>query len=118
MAKVGTPEGYGKRVLWEGIAGVNNNDIVLETTDVSMYDIFQLMSSDGAMDVEVSLDGTLFTNVPLSLVDQSAVLTAPVVVTAALRMYGFSGVYRAIRVRQNGVTAVADCKLLMSRLDA
>ncbi len=116
MAQVGTPEGYGKRVLWSGIVTPDDNDICLETTDVSMYEIFQITSSAGAMDVFVSLDGAAFTTAPLSLVDQGAVLTAPVLLTAPLRMYGFSGIYRAIRVRQNGATDIAGCQLLMSRM--
>ena len=116
MAQVGTPEGYGKRVLWNGIVVPDDNDICLETTDVSMYDVFQLKSTAGAMDVFVSLDGSSFTTVPLSLVDQGATATAPVVLTAPNRMYGFGGVYRAIRVRQTGATDIAGCQLLMSRL--
>ena len=116
MAQVGTPEGYGKRVLWNGIVTPDDNDITLETTDVSMYDMFQLTSSAGALDVFVSLDGIAFTTAPLSLVDQGATSTAPVLLTAPLRMYGFSGIYRAIRVRQNGATDTAGVQLLISRI--
>ena len=115
MAQVGTVEGMGKRVLWKGIATPDDNDICLETTDVSMYDTFTLMSTAGAMDVFVSIDGINFTTAALSLADLGSTTTAPVIVTVANRMYGFRGIYRFIRIRQNGGTDIANAALLMWR---
>ena len=119
MAKVGTtPDfGGGKRQLWKGIAGTGDDAVVIETTDISMFDTFTLMSTAGAMDVVVSLDGTNFTTAPLSMADLGAVTTAPVIVTAAERMYGFRGSYRFIRVQQDAGVAVANARLMCKRSD-
>ena len=115
MAQVGTVEGMGQRVLWRGVAGTNDNDIVLETTDVSKYDTFTLMSTAGAMDITVSIDGSNFTTAPLSIADLGAITTAPVILTAANRLYGFRGIFRFIRIRQNGSTGVVNAALLVWR---
>lgn len=117
MAQVGTTPDFGgsRRQLWKGIAGVSDNDIVLETTDVSHLDTFCLMSTAGAMDVLVSLDGVNFTTAPLSMADLGSTSTAPVIVTAAGRLYGFRGIYRVIRILQNGAVAVANPLLIASR---
>ena len=76
MAQVGTTNYQGKRQLSTGIAGVSDNDIVLETTDVSHFETFTLMSTAGAMDVFVSLDGTNFTTAPLSMGDLGSTSTS------------------------------------------
>ena len=115
MAQVGTVDSFGKRALWAGIAGVSDNDIVLETTDVSHFNTFTLMSTAGPMDVDISLDGVNFTTAPLSMADLGSTSTAPVIVTAAARLYGFRGNYKLIRVRQATATAVANAALLASR---
>lgn len=117
MAQVGTTNYHGKRQLSAGIAGTGDNTIVLETTDVSHFETFTLMSTAGAMDVDVSLDGTNFTTAPLSMADLGSTATAPVIVTAAGRLYGFRGNYKIIRVRQNAGVAVANALLLSSRSD-
>jgi len=115
MAQVGSPNSFGKRILWTGIAGVNDDDIVLETTDVSHLNTFTLMSTAGAMDVDISLDGVNFTTASLSMADLGSTSTAPVIVTAAGRLYGFRGNYKLVRVLQKGATAVANAVLLASR---
>ncbi len=119
MAKIGTtPDfGGGLRQLWKGIAGTGAGALVIETTDVSLLNTFTLMSTAGAMDVDISLDGTNFTTAPLSLADLGAVTTAPVIVTAAGRLYGFRGNFRLIRVRQSGAVAVANALLMCTRSD-
>ena len=73
-----------------------------------------LMSTDGAVDVEGSLDGTNFTTAPIHLQDLGATSVDPVLVTAADRMYYVPGWYRFLRVRQNGATA-ASASLLCKR---
>ena len=85
--------------------GVNDNDVLFTTGDISPYDTFMVMSTVGAVDVYGSLDGTNFNTAPLSLADLGSTTTDPVIVTAANRMYGFRGKYKYIRVLQNGATA-------------
>lgn len=102
-----------------GVAGVNDNDVLINFTAsssdwenlVGAADTFLLMSTAGAMDVFVSLDGTNFATAALSLTDMGATTSDPVVVTAANRVYGFRGKYKSIRVLQNGATAVANAVL-------
>lgn len=85
-----------------------DNEILFTTTDMTRWGACYLMSTTGAVDVEASLDGTNFnTAAPLSLVDLGATTADPVIVTVALRMYWFGQKFRAIRVRQAGVTAAA-----------
>lgn len=95
----------GHSVLYTG-TGTNDNDVIFTTGDVSAFNEFTLMSTAGAMDVLVSVDGTNFTTAPLSLADLGATTTAPVLVTAANRAYAFAGTFAKIRVLQNGATAV------------
>lgn len=93
-------------------SGTNDNDVVIDATDLmDGADTFLLMSTAGAMDVFVSLDGTNYTTAALSLTDMGATTSDPVVVTAANRMYGFRGKFKAVRVLQNGATAVANAVL-------
>lgn len=115
MALVGTPQYQGESLRLEGIAGVNDNDVVIENDSVERYEEFSLMSTGGAMDVFVSLDGTNFCTAPLSLADLGAADTAPVLLTVANRIYRFRGVFKAVRVQQNGVTAVANATLICGR---
>src|ERR1044071_7369049 len=80
----------------------DDDEVLFATGDVSRHNVFMLMSTTGAVDVLVSLDGTNFSTAPLSLVDQGATDAAPVIVTAAGRVYGFRGKFRKIKVLQNG----------------
>jgi hypothetical protein len=97
----------------EGTTGVNNADEVLFLADARPYDTFQIMSTAGAMNVFVSLDGTNFTTVALAMLDQgSTASTTHVVVTAQLRMYQFRGKFRSIRVRQSGATGVVNPRMM------
>jgi hypothetical protein len=84
-----------------------DNEEALVTGDVSRHNVFMLMSVTGAVDVLASLDGTNFSTSPLSLVDQGATDAAPVLLTAAARVYGFRGKFRKLKVLQNGATGVA-----------
>lgn len=88
-------------------AGVNANDALFTTGDTGRYNSFQLMSTTGAVQVLVSLDGTTFATAPLSLVDQGATTSTPVLLTVAARAYQFLGKFAAIKVTQNGATASA-----------
>ena len=88
--------------------GVNDNDILFETDEVSQFDCFELLGTAGAVDVEVTLsEGGTYSSAPLSLQDLGATSLNPVLLTAANRVYGFVGNFHNIRVRQNGATATA-----------
>lgn len=111
MATLATANEYGNARIYEGGTGVNDNDVVINTDDVSNFREFTIMTTAGAVDVFPSVDGTNYATAPLSLVDLGATTTAPVVVTAANRIYAFYGVFRKIKVQQNGATAATDVTL-------
>lgn len=87
--------------------GVNANDILFTSSDVTPYNTFTFMTTAGNVFIEASVDGTNFTTVPLSFQDLSS--TAPqtyVAATAATgRAYAFYGKVRVIRMKQSGATA-------------
>lgn len=86
--------------------GANDNDVLFTTASVENHSLFTLMSSAGAVDVVVSLDGTNFSSVALAMEDQGATANGTyAVVTVAGRVYKWQGKYRQIRVLQNGATA-------------
>ncbi len=105
----------GNALRYKAGLGDNDNDVIVQTGDVSMYDEFLLMTTAGAVDVLVSLDGTNYSTAPLSLIDLGATTSDPVLVTAANRIYGFYGTYALIRVLQNGATDAANVCLICSR---
>jgi hypothetical protein len=71
------------------------------------YDTFCFASVAGVMEVEVSGDGTTFLATKIALIDlTSTTPSTAVVVTTAGKSFGFSGKYRAVRLLQNGGTAV------------
>lgn len=95
-----------------GADGADDNDLLVDYINDGKANTFQLSSTGGAMDVFVSMDGVNFTTDALSLADLGASTTDPVLVTAANRAYGFVGLYKRVRVRQNGATAVTDPVLM------
>lgn len=88
-------------------SGTNDNDVLFTTGDVSQYDACTIMSTTGAVDVFVSLDGTNYATSALAIQDFGATTTDPVLVTVALRPYGWVYKTRRIRVLQNGATGAA-----------
>lgn len=109
-AAIGTVESNGDRNVWTGIAGVSDNDIVIETRDVSRLDTYQVSCNSGSFDVFVN-DGNQWLTDPLSLADLGAVTVDPVIIGTGLRNFGFRGFYSKIRVRQNNVTALLGATL-------
>lgn len=93
-----------------------DNDVLIQTGDVSRYDSYELMSTAGTVDVFVSLDGTNYATAALSLVDKGATTSDPVLVTAAARVYGFRGKFLKVRVLQNGATNPTAASLLCYNL--
>lgn len=99
-------------------SGTNDNDVVIQTDSVDQFDAFCLMSTAGAMDVFVSLDGTNYATAALSLQDFGATTSDPVVVTAANRIYCFVGKFKKLKVLQNGATAVVAATMNAWSLEA
>ena len=103
-------EMFGDGVRYSG-TGVNASDILFTTGIMTPYSACTLMSTTGSVNVFVSLDGSTFSTAALSLQDFGATVNDPVLSTTALRVYGFAGKYKKIRVLQNGATA-ANASLL------
>ncbi len=101
-----TVQDLGNVVIYTNTSTLDD-EVVIQTDDISRHDTFMLMSVTGAVDVFPSIDGTNYATAPISLQDMGATTTDPVVVTAAGRIYGFRGKFRKIRVLQNGATDVA-----------
>ena len=110
-----TVESYGKVEVWSGGVSTDNDEVVLQTGSIIHYNTFLLMSTAGTMDVTVALDGTNYSTAPLSLTDLGATASAPVIITAANRIYGFKGYFMKVRVLQNGATDLADVVLICGR---
>lgn len=114
MATLATPS-MANALRYIGGVGVNANDVVVQTGDVLGYDTFMVMSTAGAVQVLVSLDGTNYATAPLSMTDLGATVSTPVIVTAANRIYGFRGTFSKIQVTQNGATAATGVCLVCSK---
>lgn len=103
-------EDNGTYVRYSGTGTINDSELF--TTGEGVFNVSRkqycvLMSTDGAVDVFVSLDGTNYATAALSLQDMGATTNDPVVVTVADRLYGFVVKARYIRVLQNGATAAS-----------
>jgi len=103
----GTVSAQSQELVRYSGTGANDNDVLFTTGDMSRYDACTIMSTDGAVDVFVSIDGTNYATAALSLQDMGATSTDPVLVTAADRVYGFVVKAKNIRVLQNGATAAS-----------
>lgn len=82
-----------------------DNALLFTTGDIIRFDGCMLMSPDGAVDVEGTIDGTNFVTAVIHMQDMGSTSVDPVLVTAPDRMYFVPGKYIALRVRQNGATA-------------
>lgn len=107
---LGAAEDNGSYVRYSG-TGTNDNDVLFTTGDgqsnVARFSRCIIMSTTGAVDVFVSLDGTNYSTAALSLQDMGATDNNPVLATVALRVYGFVVKARKIKVLQNGATGAA-----------
>ena len=101
MANVGTHTANSAGLAIVAIAGVDDNDIIMELDDAEPYDEFFFMTVAGLVDVDVSLDGINFA-VAVAFTDrQSTAPATKVIITAAGLLYSIKGQFKAIRVRQN-----------------
>ncbi len=117
-----TDEYYGNVLLWSGGASDDNNEVFIQTADVTQYNTFLILSTAGAMDVTVNFGVDtqatpvdIYSTAPLSLTDLGATTSAPVIVSVAGRVYGFKGYFRKIRILQNGATGVENGALICGR---
>ena len=93
-----------------------DDSVVIELENTERYNEFTLMSGAGAMDVDVSLDGTNFA-AAIAMIDGESVAPATrVVVTAAGKMYRFEGTFKTVRVLQKGATEVGAAVLWCGQL--
>ena len=116
MANVGAFTDFGHSLIAIGVDGVNDNDIVAEVNEAERFNEFAISSTAGAMDVDISLDGTNFITA-IALEDKKS--TTPqtrVVVTVAAGLYRFFGTVKTIRVRQAGGTAAANPVLACGKI--
>jgi len=97
----------GSHVTYENSCTENDEEIIV-TGDLSVYDVCSIVSTTGAVDLLVSLDGEVtYTTVAMSFLDKGAVDTVPVNVTAAGTLYAFPVVFTHLKVLQNGATDAA-----------
>lgn len=111
-----TVDNIGNALRFVGGVGANADDVIVQTSDISKFDTFELMSTAGALQVLASIDGTRYATAPLSLTDMGATTSDPVIVTAANRLYRFRGVFSRLKVTQNGATAAADVVLICQKM--
>lgn len=97
-----------KAVNYSCTAGVNTGDVIASITDDALHnDTWELASTGGAMEIEVSLDGTNYLASKLALLDMTSTTPSTMVVaTTAGKIAAFRGKFRAIRIKQTGATAV------------
>jgi hypothetical protein len=80
--------------------------------NMEAFDTYQLGSVGGSMQVFGSGDGVTFNTTAIALIDLcSTTPSVAVTSTTAQGHYGFRGRYQAIRVVQNGGTAVTSAYL-------
>ena len=111
MANIGTFTAQSAGLAIVGIAGVNDDDVVIELVDAEQYDSFYFSSTAGLLEVDVSVDGTNFNSI-IALTDEAS--TAPatkVIITVAALLYSFRGNFKAVRVRQASAVAVANAAM-------
>lgn len=96
-----------------GSSNADNADVFgADIVNAENFDTWQLCSTQGAMDVFVSADGSNFMTAAIALIDLGS--TAPstaVVETTANGNYGFKGRWKKVRVLQKGATAVQNATL-------
>lgn len=113
---VAVPDHMGNALRYKDGLGANDNDIIVQTGDVSAYNQFTLMyTSTGSLDVFPSLDGTNYATSPLTMLDLGSTAAVPstvVATTGVNRIYGFSGTYAKLRVQQNGAGVPATVCLM------
>ena len=116
MANIGTFTDQGKSMLVVGVAGVSDNDVVMEVDAADRFNEFSFSSSTGVMEVDVSLDGANFQAI-IALEDKHSVAPATrVIITVADLLYYVEGCFKTIRVRQASGTAVTAARMICGKI--
>ena len=110
-----TAKYYGNVLVFSEGDSDDADDVVVQTGSIIQYNTFMLMSTTGALQVLVTLDGTNYATAPYSLSDLGAASVTPVLLSAANRVYGFRGYFAKIRVTQNGATDTTAVTLTCGR---
>lgn len=89
-------------------AAAADNAVVFEIAgNGEQFEMWELSSTAGAMDVQVSMDGTNYLATEIALIDlMSTTPSVAVIETAAGKCYAFMGRFRKLKVLQKGATAV------------
>ena len=110
-----TAKYYGNVLVYSGGISTDDTEVVIQSGSVIHFNTFIILSTAGAMDVTVSLDGTNYSTARLSLTDMGAAASAPVIVSVAGRVYGFKGYFAYVRVIQKGGTDTANAAMICGR---
>ncbi len=98
-----------------GIVGVSDNDVVIDFDNAERWNSFILQTTTGVVEVDVSAGLDVFKSI-ITLEDLHSTTPATrVVITAATKIYRFTGTFKRIRVRQASGTAAVGTVLLLSR---
>lgn len=96
-----------------GTVGVNDNDVVYTSPDVSMYSTHSIECTVGTVDIQVTLDGTNWNTTQAAVLLHDDVTTGggvKVLTIAAGKIGSLKGKYKNIRILQNGATA-SNCRI-------
>lgn len=107
MSHIHGPTGLPTSLTWTGAAGTNDNDVVYTSGDVSDYDVHIIDCTAGTVDVDISTDGSNYTQaVAVRNVKSTSPLTYVVsAIAASLPVIELRGRFAKIRVLQKGAPA-------------
>ena len=115
MANVGVINMKGETQEILGIAGVLDNDIVIELTSAERWNSFTFQTTTGVVDIDVSMGLEVF-KPAIAFEDLHSLTPATrVIVSVAVKVYRFQGTFKTIRIRQNGATAAVGTVLICAR---
>lgn len=95
-------------IPFTGTAGVNDNDVVYTSTDVSLYDIHVIECTAGTVDIQVTVDGTNYNTTQAAVMLHDDITTGGgvrILTIASGKIGILRGKYKGIKVLQNGATA-------------
>ena len=115
MANVGLYNAKGETMEILGIAGVDDNDVVIDFDAAERWNSFTLQVTTGVVDVDVSGGLNVF-KAAIALEDLHSLTPATrVIVTTATKIFRFTGTFKRIKVLQKGATAAVGAVLICAR---
>ncbi len=108
MANVGTHNFYGPTHQVIGLDTPDDEDVVAELENAERYNRVYFMSSAGAVDVDVSQDGTNFAQEVAFIDLHSLTPAARVIVALPDLIYLLEGTFKTVRFAQSGATDVTN----------